>query len=92
MRVKGSIGPLNRILDELNQSFVRRNKTGQSSSKNKPDDDLVNVQARDDFYLREQQLRVRRMKRQLRNFYLLCAVIAAILLYWIGGILFINRH
>ncbi len=90
MRIHGTIGHLKKIADEFNRPRRPGSPPAHTGSDRPRNDAKVQTKARDAFYLREQHLRVRRLKRGMRRFYIAVAIILIAWLLWLSQLAFIH--
>ncbi|HMO04902.1 MAG TPA: hypothetical protein PKC67_05310 [Kiritimatiellia bacterium] len=89
MRIQGTIGHLKKFVDEFNRPARPGTRPAHAGSDHPRNDSHVQTAARDAFYLREQHLRVQRLKRGMRRFYLAVAIILIVWLLWLSQLFFI---
>ncbi len=87
MRIHGTIGHLKKFADEFNRPPRPGSPAAHTGSDRPRTDAHVQAAARDAFYLREQHLRVQRLKRGMRRFYFAVAIILIAWLLWISTLL-----
>lgn len=90
MRIHGTIGHLKKFVDEFNRPARPGHLPAHTGSDRPRNDTHVQAAARDTFYLREQHLRVRRLKRGMRRFYLAVAIILITWLLWLSRLVSIH--